>query len=176
MKIISIAAVSGGGKTTIVNALKKKLGDINTLYFDDYTFESEVENFNNWVLEGADYNVWNLEPLIKDIEKIIIEDKCDLLILDYPFAYLNDKIKGYIDFSIFIDTPLDIALARRILRDFKNSSASEIRKELQIYLNFARIAFTQMQKDVLPSSDLVIDGSKSIEEIVDEIILNFYSI
>ena len=64
--------------------------------------------------------LWDLSPLKADIEKIINSDRYDYLLLDYPFAYQNKMIKDYLDCCIFIDTPLDIALARKVLRDMKN--------------------------------------------------------
>ena len=169
MKIISVAAVTAGGKTTVVNELKKRLRNSRSLHFDDYTFEGEIDNYSQWVHEGANYHVWNLTPLEDDILKIKSSEICDYLILDYPFAYCHDTIKPYIDTAFFIDTPLDIALARRILRDMSNSTANEICNDLEMYLKYARIAFIQMQKDILPSSDYVIDGTMDIEEIVNEI-------
>ncbi len=170
MKVIAIAAVTAGGKTTIVNEIKKKLPDVETLHFDDYTFEGEVENFYEWTLNGADYNVWNLKPLEDDILKIKSKGIADYLLLDYPFAYKNDLIKPYIDKAIFIDTPLDIAMARRVLRDMKDFSVDEIRQDMEMYLKYARIAYVQMLKDILPSSDYVIDGTKELEEKVREVI------
>lgn len=169
MKVIAIAAVTAGGKTTTVNELKRQLSNAQTLHFDDYVFEGEVDNFYQWVLDGADYNVWNLEPLEKDILKIKDKGICDYLILDYPFAYCNEQIRKYIDVAIFIDTPLDIALARRILRDMSNASGDDIRNDLLGYLKYARLAFVQMQKDILPSSNYVIDGTMSTESIVENI-------
>ncbi|MCI9321466.1 MAG: hypothetical protein HFH05_15625 [Lachnospiraceae bacterium] len=65
---------------------------------------------------------------------------------------------------------MDIALARRILRDMGNASGNNIRNELMGYIKYARIAFVQMQKDILPSSDYVIDGTMSTEDIAKEII------
>lgn len=170
MKVVAIAAVTAGGKTTTVNALKRHLSNAQTLYFDDYIFEGEVDDFHQWVLNGADYNVWNLEPLENDILKIKQAGNCDYLILDYPFAYCNAQIRKYIDVAIFIDTPLDIALVRRILRDMGDASGQEIRNDLMGYLKFARIAYIQMQKDILPSSDYVIDGAASINFIVEKIL------
>ena len=170
MKIISVAAVTSGGKTTIVNELKKRLRNSQSLHFDNYTFEGEVDNFFQWVLDGANYHVWNLTPLEDDILKIKSAGKCDYLILDYPFAYCHDKIKPYIDTAFFIDTPLDIALARRILRDMSDATADEIRNDLEMYLKYARISYVQMQKDILPSSDYVIDGTLSISKIVNQIV------
>ena len=172
MKIISVAAVMAGGKTTIVNEIQKKLPNTAALHFDDYSFEGEVVDFYKWTLDDADYNVWDLSPLEKDIISIKNDSSYEYLLLDYPFAYRHDKIKDYIDYAVFINTPLDIAIARRVLRDFKDATAEEIRNDMEIYLKYARIAYVQMLKDILPSSDYVIDGTEKIEYIVDEIIKN----
>lgn len=94
---------------------------------------------------------------------------CDYLLLDYPFAYEHKILKEYIDCCIFIDTPLDIALARRVFRDMKASSADDIRNEMDSYLKYARPAFVHMQKTTLPDSDYVIDGGGELEAIVTEI-------
>ena len=59
MKIIAIAAVTAGGKTAIVNEIKKRLPGTKSLHFDDYSFEGEVDDFYAWAKQGADYNVWN---------------------------------------------------------------------------------------------------------------------
>ena len=170
MKIIAVSAVTAGGKTTAVNAVKEKLPRCTSLHFDDYSFEGEVDDFHRWVLDGTDYNVWNLSPLKADIENIISSGEYDYLLLDYPFAYRNDLIRDYIDCAVFIDTPLDIAMARRILRDMNNASADEIREEMNIYLNYARIAYVQMLKDIKPSSDYVVDGTQNLKTITEELL------
>lgn len=41
--------------------------------------------------------------------------------------------------------------------------------DMEIYIQYARAAYIQMLQDVLPSSDFVIDGTKALEEQVDEI-------
>lgn len=170
MKTIAIAAVTAGGKTTAVKGIKNKLKNVQSLHFDDYSFEGAVEDFHKWVVDGANYNVWNLKPLEDDIIAIKNSGKCEYLVLDYPFAYCHHMIKKYIDVAIFIDTPLDIALARHILRDMSDSTGEEIREELDGYLKYSRIAYEQMRKDILPSSDYVVDGSLDANEIVDELV------
>lgn len=79
MKIIAIAAVTAGGKTKIVNEIKKQLKNVESLHFDDYSFEGEVDDFYSWVMQGANYNVWNLNPLIKDICEIQKRSKWKLI-------------------------------------------------------------------------------------------------
>ena len=170
MKIIAIAAVTAGGKTAIVNEIKKRLPGTKSLHFDDYSFEGEVDDFYAWAMQGADYNVWNLSPLIKDILAIRENSDCEYLLLDYPFAYCHKELSEYIDCAVFVDTPLDIALARRILRDMKDATGEEIREDLKMYIKYARTVYIQMLKDILPSSDYVIDGTKEIEEKAEEII------
>ena len=86
----------------------------------------------------------------------------------YPFAYRHEKMKPYIDKAIFLDTPLDIALARRVLRDMGSAADDEIRQDVAMYLKYARVGYLQMLKDILPSSDDVIDGSMELEEIIKE--------
>lgn len=168
MKIIAIGAVTAGGKTTVVNAIKDRLPRIISLHFDDYSFEGEVEDFYKWVSEGADYNVWDLSPLKADVERIINSGGYDYLLLDYPFAYQNKMMKDYLNCCIFIDTPLDIAMARRVLRDMKEASADDIRNEMNTYLNSTRICYVQMLTDILPTSDYVIDGANELETIINE--------
>ena len=97
MKIIAIGAVTAGGKTTVVNAVKDRLPRTASLHFDDYSFEGEVEDFSKWVSEGADVHVWDLSPLKTDIDKIVRSRVYDCLLLDYPFAYQHQMIKPYLD-------------------------------------------------------------------------------
>ena len=169
MYVVAIAAVMAGGKTTVANELKRRFPTSQALHFDDYSFDGEVDDFHQWVQDGADYSVWNLEPLERDIIRIKDSGKCELLILDYPFAYCHPLINKYIDLAIFIDTPLDIALARRVLRDMTESTGQEIRSDLRFYLEYARIAYLQMLKDIKPSSDLVVDGALPLDVIVENI-------
>ncbi|HII4443778.1 hypothetical protein QTI54_08855 [Clostridium perfringens] len=55
--IIAVSGVTASGKTTIINELKKNIKSAKSLHFDDYDFEGEVEDFYQWVINGADYNV-----------------------------------------------------------------------------------------------------------------------
>jgi uridine kinase len=170
MKVIAIAAVSGGGKTTVTKQLSVKLERSKALYFDDYDFDGP-EDICLWVEQGADYNMWILSPLIKELDELLSDDSLQFILLDYPFAYLNKEISPFIDLAIFIDTPLDIAMARRILREQKESAITDIHDELQNYLSRGRPAYIEMLKSVKPNSDVVIDGSLDISEIVAQIMV-----
>jgi len=172
--VIAIAAVSGGGKTTITKMLQDKLLNAEFLYFDDcdYDAESGIDDICEWAEAGADLSLWNLQPLADQINALLSKKQrpIDFIVMDYPFAYKQQQIAKFIDYAIFIDTPLDIALARRILRDFSQETSDKICADINQYLARGRKLYLGMLNTTKPDSDLVIDGSLPIDVIVDIII------
>ncbi|WP_067730495.1 AAA family ATPase [Oceanobacillus damuensis] len=165
--VIAIAGVSGGGKTTIAKHLNERLHNSKTLYFDDYDFDGP-DDIIEWVDNGANYDKWDLAPLIRDIEALLAEP-LDYIVLDFPFAYKHSKISNLIDFAVYIDTPLDIAMARRVIRDFNNSSNESILIEMENYISDGRRGYLEMLKSIKPDSDIIVDGSLSVVKITDNI-------
>jgi uridine kinase len=166
--IITIAAVSGGGKTTLTNALTERFSNSKALFFDDYNFDGP-SNLCDWTERGSDYNEWDLTPLANDLCSLINNptESLSYIFLDYPFAYKHSKMNKFIDLTIFIDTPLDIAMARRIIRDFKNVSTEHIIRDAEFYLSRARESYVDMLNTIGKTSDLIVDGSLPIEEMLD---------
>ncbi|WP_100407688.1 nucleoside/nucleotide kinase family protein [Bacillus solitudinis] len=167
--VIAIAAVSGGGKTTITTDLRGKLQNSKTLFFDDYDFNGP-DDIIEWIDNGGNPDEWDLSPLIKDIKKLLNEP-LDYIILDFPFAYLHSKTSEFINFAVFVDTPLDVAMARRIIRDFTNRPA-EVLQDLDNYIVRGRRGYLGMLNTIKPNSDLIVDGMLPISEIVSIIIRN----
>ncbi|SHF19781.1 Uridine kinase [Atopostipes suicloacalis DSM 15692] len=165
--IIAIAGVSGSGKTTITKILVQKLPNAKALYFDDYDFDGP-ENIIRWVENGSDYNLWDLSPLLKDLEALCIQ-QLNYIVLDFPFAYKHLKMSDLIDLAVFIDTPLDVALARRMIRDFQDCSTKDILSDMENYILQGRKGYIEMLDTIKPNSDVMIDGTQSILNIVDDI-------
>ena len=125
------------------------------------------------------------EPIAADIERLM-KEPYDYIILDYAFGYLNDCVGKHIDLTVFIDTPLDVALARHIIRDYTSRSKESdfglsdvdevsleaLDKELRWYLTRSRPTYTKMSEMHKPVSDLIVDGMKTPDEIADIIIFN----
>ncbi|WP_100012032.1 hypothetical protein [Lentibacillus sediminis] len=165
--VIAIAGVSGGGKTAVTACLTQELHNSKALYFDDYDFDGP-EDIIKWVENGSDYNLWDLTPLIRDFE-VLCNQGLNYIVLDFPFAYKHFKTSKFIDLAVFIDTPLDIALARRITRDFKTVPAENILFDMENYISQGRKGYIQMLNAIKPDSDIIIDGTQSISEIVNHI-------
>ncbi|KRE67815.1 hypothetical protein [Paenibacillus sp. Soil750] len=168
-RVLSVSGVSGGGKTTTIKHLIHRLDHAQALYFDDYEFEN-CPDICDWVEEGADYNAWVLSPLITDIQLLLKDQSLDYIVLDYPFAYLNDAVRNFIDLAFYIDTPLDIAMARRILRNEQKHAMHELQSDLKNYLARGRAAYLEMVKTVKTNSDVIIQGDLPTDLIVDRMI------
>ena len=173
--IFSINALSGGGKTTTARELQKKLPNAKALYFDDRNYDSDsgIIDIAKWVNDGADVNLWKLERLAEDIEKIKSETP-EFIILDYPFGYSHNLISPYLNYTIFIDTPFDIILARRIIGDFdketmifKWDNESTVFNYLEHYLEHGRNVYLHGLKTGKTNADLIIDGTLPLDKIVE---------
>ena len=70
---------------------------------------------------------------------------------------------------MFIETPLDIAMARRVIRDFKDSSNGKILIEMENYISKGRRGYLEMLKTIKPISNIIVDGTLSVSEIADKI-------
>ena len=169
-KVIAIYSPSGGGKTTIVSELMRKNPNSKALFFDDrdYDIDSGIMDLCQWYDEGADVNRYNLQLLADDIELLLL-GTLDFVFLDYPWGYRHNLISKFLDFSIFVDTPLDIAFARRLLRDFKDETSEAILQDADFYLKKGRLLYVYGEKMARRDADLMVDGSKTLDDIVGKI-------
>ena len=174
--VVAINSVSGGGKTAAANALKVRLANSRVIYFDHYDdVGKNIPDIPKWIEDGEDYDLLHMESMVNDIKKFIKENETpgaegiEYIILDYPFGYRQKQIADYIDLSVYIDTPLDIALARRIIRDISvQSKIDEVIGLLTGYLD-ARGAYCYSQSSS-KNADFTIDGSLPVDAVTDTII------
>lgn len=163
--VIAIAAVSGGGKTTITKILNQKLHNSKILLFDDYDYNGP-DDIVDWIDKGGDPNEWDLTPLVNDL-KALLAEPLDYIVIDFPFSYKHSQLSKYIDLSVFIDTPLDIALIRRVIRDFRDSSTKKILFDMENYISRGRRAYLNMLKTIKPNADFIVDGTLQVTEVAN---------
>ncbi len=190
--VLGISAISGGGKTVLVKHLAERLDESVVLSFDEYDEAGHVthpESFRRWLRDGADQNAWQAPRLAADLAQLKSGnpiaspvDRSPILpaqfvIFDAPLGRAHRSTGQHIDLMVYIDTPLDVAMARRILRDFCGDGSSlsvqqseELRRSLEDYLEFSRAAYLMMDRHVKPSCDLVVDGLLSLDELANQLI------
>lgn len=143
--VISVSGLSGGGKTAVANALKKRLSNSALLCLDGCSGIQLDRNINDWPADTNGESEWAVEPLAKELERLL-KKSLSYIIIDCPFGCRHRGVGKYINFAVFVDTPPDGALAR------------------------ARPTYLRMQNTQRPISDFVTDGMKTPEEIADEVI------
>lgn len=162
--VIVISGVTASGKTTLINALQKQLTDSKIISFDDYSIDAlpSAPPIDRLLKEAV--NQYDISTLMNDF--LTAYGKCHYLLVDFPFGYKHQVLKPYINQVFYVQTPLDICLARQVLRDYPDKSGSEIRSWLKTYLEFARPMFVDNQQYISEDADLIIDGTLGLTEKV----------
>ena len=180
VKIIGISGIGGAGKSVLTKALGAAL-NVTTLFWDDFDEISESpKDYIEWYNTSRDYTAWKydvLENILKQLKsdkKIIcpVTKKelipTDYIVFDAPLGRKHVSTGQYIDFSIFLNTPLDICLARRMLRDYrdkKNLNITDIFDQLDFYINVSRPLYV-MDYEEMEKFDFIIDGSLPVDQLV----------
>ena len=187
--VIAIAGHSGAGKSTVIEALVSRLGNANSLSLDAYESSSTYPTAAKWIKDGADPNRFQTPQFDADVRalkngKSIIHPQTNeemmaksFLIIEEPFGRERDSMRELVNFVVYIDTPLEVAYARKLLRksDFlpweDNPSVfiTNLRENLLWYLRVGRSFYGAVGGRVKKNCDLIVDGTFSTEEIVEEI-------
>jgi uridine kinase len=190
-KVIGLSSYTAGGKTTLARRLAELL-NAPLLIWDDYDeagFMTHPKDWCSWLAEGASSNAWSVPRLAQDLAKlkrgepiISVVDGSSLsptpyILFEAPLGYEHLETGKHIDFMVFIDTPLDVAMARRVLRDYfgdlstlSDELAMTLKSEMESYLEFSRAAYLNMDKTVKLSADLIVDGTLPVETLATQIL------
>lgn len=157
--IIGISGVSGAGKSTLAEALQKELG-ATLIAWDDFDATSTGPNdYVEWYNRGQDYAEWDYPQLKLALQKLKSDTKYTLF--DAPLGRFHEQTGKYIDCWVHVSVPLDVSLARRVIRDYKKETLLDDLKE---YLQSSRPLF--FDDDYKEKADLVIDGTDPLESQV----------
>lgn len=186
--VIGISSVSGGGKTEVAKKLAELLQHALVFSFDDYDNTNiPPESFEAWLLEGGDYNAWQTPVLTRDLQALTSGNHiaspvdgskispAEYVVFDAPLGRAHCDTGRLIDFMVFIDTPLDVAMARRVLRGVASSlwtadeAVKNIEYELSSYLTGDRLLYLELQDQIMQKCDLVLDGCLPVDELAGAI-------
>ena len=197
--IIGIAGGSGSGKTRLVKNTLLALSDTKTTsievdsYYKDLSHlpfkEREKNNFDHpnsidfkllyqhlkKILDNKKIEtpLYNYKEHIRDKNNVkIIEENIQIILLEGIFALYDQNIRDLMEIKIFVDTPSDIRILRRIKRDV-NKRKRTIESVIEQYNKTVRPMFIKYVKPTKEYADLIIPyGGKnkiSIDTIVTKI-------
>ena len=144
------------------------------------------QDYIEWFNRSGHYDEWRADSLestlksLKDGKETVcpVTKKrlipSEFVIFDTGLGYHHHQTGQYIDFLFFLDTPLDICLCRRMVRDFSPDgvvpSALEVLDSISFYLEKSRPLFLLPYED--KRYDMALDGARSTEVLMDEVVEN----
>ena len=175
--VITINAVSGGGKTALARLIRESLPASTLFCFDDFADTNIIpDDLYEWSKRGANPLEIDCPGMREAVEQAMKKGGLEYIVLDCPLGREHPRFSQLIDLAVFIDTPLDIAMARRILRDHTSESSispetrlRQLRAELTHYLEKARYPYLEAYKQK-NRSDLVLDGWSGLEDMRDQVL------
>tara|TARA_B100001996_G_scaffold188399_1_gene144216 strand:- start:653 stop:1279 length:627 start_codon:yes stop_codon:yes gene_type:complete len=194
--IIGIAGGSGSGKTRLVKNILTELSDTKTTsieidsYYKDLSHlsfqEREKNNFdhpnsiefellyqhlkeilNNKKIETP---LYNYKEHIRDKNNVkTIEENIQIILLEGIFALYDQKIRDLMEIKIFVDTPSDVRILRRIKRDI-NKRKRTIESVIEQYNKTVRPMFIKHVKPTKEYADLIIPYGGKNKICIDTIV------
>jgi len=195
MKIIAVTGGSGCGKTLFTNLLVERLQKKTVVlpldcYYKDRPVKISNDKYDFDSPQAFDFDLYyqhlNLlnsglsiqmpsylyETGKRDVEfKEILPE--EYLILEGLHVLLNPKIRRIIYFSFFMDSPLEVAVCRRCLRDIQEFNITA-EYSLNQYLKFVRPAYFKYILPTKKHSDLVVenDFQTRLDLFIDDFLQN----
>ncbi|SYW05187.1 nucleoside/nucleotide kinase family protein [Oenococcus oeni] len=167
-KVIVISGLTAGGKTTLIKALAQKLTNSEIISFDDYDIDQlpSAPSLSTPLSESV--NQYDITEIVQAVKSA--RTKFDYVLVDFPFGNRHNSLTSLINLTVYIKTPLDLLLARQILRDYSTSELTDILDWLKTYIRIARSIFLANEQFVSSSADLILDGSSSLPLKVDSVL------
>ncbi|KGH57380.1 hypothetical protein ATW97_00370 [Oenococcus oeni] len=113
-------------------------------------------------------NQYDITEVVRAVKSA--RTKFDYVLVDFPFGNRHNSLASLINLTVYIKTPLDLLLARQILRDYSTSELTDILDWLKTYIRIARSIFLANEQFVSSSADLILDGSSSLPLKVDSVL------
>lgn len=173
-RVVGVAGAPGSGKSTLVAGLARSLPGAAALHMDDYENMTRlpIEAVASWYRDGADIDTFAFPGLEAELRRL--KDAGGIVLFETQFGRAHRATGRHIDLLVWVDTPLDVALARSVrailAREVREADAAARLRWLQgyveNYLGTVRELLEMQKARVAADADLVIDGRTPAAEMV----------
>lgn len=189
--MVAVAAPIGGGKSSLVQGLATALGEAASLHFDDYELATRQspDQLACWIAAGADFNSLQAPGFADALSALgrgeTITDRASgepirptrFIVVEMPLGRAYAETAELIDVLVWVDTPLDLALARNLRSSTVAALAADADPKgflhwldayLEQYMGQVRLILEVQKSRVAPAADLTLDGTRAQEELIAE--------
>jgi uridine kinase len=189
--VVAVAGPPGSGKSSLIEGLAQAMGDTCAIHMDSYETmtRTPIAEIARWMQDGADIDAFAFPQLEQDLRRLrqgltVIEPRTrheiaarKYILFETQFGKAHQATGQHIDLLIWLDTPLDVALARNV----KKLTASFLREQkpeklpdrlqwlhgyLDNYLDTVRSLIPIQKEKVAAAADFVMDGRGPLSELV----------
>ncbi len=184
--VIALCGPPGSGKSTLMRAIASLRPAYPTVDYDAFPNATALplRDIKAWFERSADPNEFLVPELEAHLEALTKPNGSGeappVLLFETPFGRTHRQTGRFIDFLVWVDIPLEIALARQIsamCRQRKNPTLQEYEAfiaGLEIFLQNYTEIIVQMYKrqaiEVRAGADLILDGLKSPAELAETVL------
>ena len=165
--VVGIAGGSGSGKSTLCGQLVEMLGECQVVVFpmDRYFLDERpqmVGPVSGEVYEDHNSpNSFDLLGLVTDLDAAISGECADVIIIEGLMVLAHPPVRERLDLGVFIDTPADERIVRRLKRDM--SRGRQYDWIANFYLESVRHRHHEFIEPSRWHADLVLNGTHPSE-------------
>ena len=177
--MVGVAGPAGGGKSTLVNALAAAMPDAAVIHIDSYQkiTEQPIGEIVRWAERGADFDELEIPQLADDLARLK-QGPAKVVLFETHFGRAHRDSGRFIDLLVWLDTPLDVALARNVMDQVApllqvreaaplRERLGSVQRSLASYLQDVRRLRLLQRERVAADADLVIDGAGQLDAMVE---------
>jgi uridine kinase len=175
--VLGLSGIPGSGKTTLLDLLLRDYPRAEAVAYDRFDPGMTEEQIQDWFRRNGDPNEFTLAELVGALARLTqIRPETEhqpLVLFETSFGRAHRASGAFIDFSVWIDTPLDIAMARANLCFLRNvehnqspTTAADFIPWLTRYMQdypMLRRTYLAVSEKAAATADLVIDGTLPAE-------------
>jgi uridine kinase len=192
--LVGISGPHGAGKTALVQGLSAAMHDTTAIYMDSYRQMAPPvpEQVQRWLRQESGVGEFQVRQLPEHLATLrsgaaVTEPGTGAeipprkyVLFETRYGRAHRATGRDIDLLVYLDTPLDVALARNLrtglaasLRDTRKQLLEDrvrgIQKYLDQYLDTVRALTILEKRRVAADADLIVDGLLPIPQLIEQV-------
>lgn len=171
--VLALGGGAGSGKTSLADEIAQVLAGTQVVHLDHCFHTTPDQAPVVPAIKGAGFVINYSDPRALDwtrVQKALAQavlTGARLLLVEGTFALLP-PLRSVARWSIYVDTPADLRLARKTLRKIRDGADPEI--SLRGYLAHGRDGHYQHVAPIQHTADLILDGTRSTADLVQDVL------